>query len=98
MSKIAHWLTRVLGIGRLVSGDWLPARGCGADPGRISVMSIPPAASRARRSSQAGRTGLDDVNQVLVTGTGVSAKVVEYCRKLSPQEIDVACREQLNEI
>ncbi len=40
---------------------------------------------------------MDDVDQVLVTGTGVSAKVVEYCRKLGPQETTLM-REQLNEL
>lgn len=44
-----------------------------------------------------GGQGLDDVGQVLVTGAGVSAKVVEYCRKLGPQETTLM-REQLNEL
>lgn len=33
-----------------------------------------------------GGQGLDDGNAVLVTGAGVTAKVVEYYRRLSPQE------------
>ena len=44
-----------------------------------------------------GGQGLDDVNGVLVTGTGVSAKVVEYYRKLGPQEMTLL-REQLKEV
>ncbi len=44
-----------------------------------------------------GGQGLDDVNQVLVTGTGVSAKVVEYHRKMGPQDTTLM-REQLNEL
>src|SRR5947209_15281554 len=36
-----------------------------------------------------GGQGLDDVNQVLVTGSGVSAKVVEYLRRLNNQEIQL---------
>jgi len=34
-----------------------------------------------------GGQGLDDVNQVFVTGSGVSAKIVEFNRALNPQEI-----------
>jgi hypothetical protein len=44
-----------------------------------------------------GGQGLDDVGQVLVTGTGVSAKVVDYYRKQGPQEMTLM-REQLNEL
>lgn len=44
-----------------------------------------------------GGQGLDDVSGVLVTGEGVSAKVVEYFRRLGPQEITLL-REQLNEV
>ncbi len=44
-----------------------------------------------------GGQGMDDVDRVLVTGTGVSAKVVEYLRKLGPQETTLM-REQLNEL
>src|SRR5438093_435960 len=36
-----------------------------------------------------GGQGLEDVNQVLVTGSGVSAKVVEYLRRLNNQEIQL---------
>jgi len=44
-----------------------------------------------------GGQGLDGVDEVLVTGTGVSAKVVEYFRKLGPQEMSLL-REQVNEL
>ena len=44
-----------------------------------------------------GGQGLDEVNQVLVTGEGVSAKIVEYLRKIGPQEVTLL-REQLNEL
>ncbi len=44
-----------------------------------------------------GGQGLDGVNQVLVSGAGVSAKVVEYHRKFGPQEMTLL-REQLNEL
>lgn len=42
-----------------------------------------------------GGQGMDDVSQVLVTGKGVSATVVEYCRRLNPQDMQLL-REQLN--
>jgi len=48
-------------------------------------------------SVKLGGQGLDDVAQVLVTGSGVSAKIVEYCRKYGPQEMTLM-REQLNEL
>ena len=44
-----------------------------------------------------GGQGLDNVNEVLVSGTGVQAKVVEYYRRLGAQEITLL-REQLNEL
>jgi hypothetical protein len=44
-----------------------------------------------------GGQGLDDVNSVLVSGTGVSAKIVAYFRKVGPQEI-MLLREQLKEL
>ena len=36
-----------------------------------------------------GGQGLDDVNGVLVTGSGVTAKVVDYYRRLNPQELQL---------
>ena len=44
-----------------------------------------------------GGQGLDDVNAVLVTGSGVTARVVEYYRRLGPQEIQLL-NEQLREL
>jgi len=44
-----------------------------------------------------GGQGLDDVRSVLVSGTGVQAKVVEYHRRLNNQEIQLL-REQLREL
>ncbi len=44
-----------------------------------------------------GGQGMDDVNQVLVTGKGVSGRVVEYCRRMNPQDMQLL-REQLNEL
>jgi hypothetical protein len=44
-----------------------------------------------------GGQGMDGVNAVLVSGTGVSAKVVEYHRRLNNQEIGLL-REQLKEL
>ncbi len=40
---------------------------------------------------------LDDVDQVLVTGEGVTARITEYYRKIGPQEITLL-REQLKEL
>ncbi len=44
-----------------------------------------------------GGQGLDGVDRALVTGAGVTAKVVEYHRKLGNQEMQLL-REQLNEL
>jgi hypothetical protein len=44
-----------------------------------------------------GGQGLDDITDVLITGSGVSAKVVEYYRRLNPQEMQLL-NEQLREL
>ena len=44
-----------------------------------------------------GGQGMDDVHTVLVTGSGVTARVVEYCRRLNNQEIQLM-NEQLKEL
>jgi len=44
-----------------------------------------------------GGQGLDDVSDVLVTGSGVSAKIVEYYRRLNPQEMQLL-NEQMREL
>ena len=44
-----------------------------------------------------GGQNLDDVDQVLVTGSGVTARVVEYYRRLNNQELQML-REQLAEL
>lgn len=44
-----------------------------------------------------GGQGLDDVDEASVSGRGVTAKVVEYRRRLGPQEIQLL-REQLREL
>jgi hypothetical protein len=44
-----------------------------------------------------GGQNLDDVREVLVSGTGVRAKVVEYSRRLNPQDMALL-REQLREL
>jgi hypothetical protein len=44
-----------------------------------------------------GGQGLDDVSDVLVTGQGVSARVVEYYRRLNPQEMQLL-GEQLRDL
>jgi hypothetical protein len=44
-----------------------------------------------------GGQGLDDVDGVLVTGAGVKARVVEYLRRLNPQDIQLL-REQQREL
>ena len=44
-----------------------------------------------------GGQGLDDVSDVLVSGSGVSAKVVEYHRRINPQEMQLL-NEQMREL
>lgn len=44
-----------------------------------------------------GGQGLDDVNEVLVTGSGITAKVVEYLRRLNNQEFQLL-NEQLRQL
>ena len=87
-----------------ILGCWPAVAGRGgsrpqrAGRGPISALSIPPAASRARpsRSGWADRAWTTSIG-VLVTGTGVSAKVVEYDRRLGNQEITLL-KEQLKEL
>ena len=81
-SASGHW-PRLLAIAP-------PLAQAQADAGPISVSSIPPAANRARRSgsSWAGRAWTTSTG-VIVSGKGVSARVVEYHRRLDPQEIQL---------
>ncbi|HMJ90542.1 MAG TPA: hypothetical protein VK530_12050 [Candidatus Acidoferrum sp.] len=44
-----------------------------------------------------GGQGLDDVSDLLVTGSGVSARMVEYYRRINPQEMQLL-NEQLKEL
>jgi hypothetical protein len=44
-----------------------------------------------------GGQGLDDVSDVLINGSGVSAKVVEYYRRINPQEMQLL-NEQMREL
>jgi hypothetical protein len=44
-----------------------------------------------------GGQGLDDVNSVLLTGSGVTARVLEYRRRLNNQEVQLL-KEQLKEL
>ncbi len=44
-----------------------------------------------------GGQGLGDVNKVFVTGSGVKARVIEYYRRLTPQDMTLL-REQLSEL
>jgi hypothetical protein len=44
-----------------------------------------------------GGQGLDDVHSVLVTGSGVSARIMDYYRRLNPQEMQLL-NEQLREL
>lgn len=66
---------------------------------RPSIGYVYPAGGQQGTTLQVrlGGQGLDGVNAVLVSGTGVSAKVVEYHRRLNNQEIGLL-REQLKEL
>ena len=78
-------------LGRLWLG-WLAAS-VAASPGTdpISVSSIRPAARQGTTFQiRLGGQGLDGVNEVAVSGKGVSAKVVEYHRRLNNEEMNVA--------
>jgi hypothetical protein len=44
-----------------------------------------------------GGQGLDDISEVLVTGTGVTGRVVDYQRRIGPQEIQLL-REQSRDL
>jgi hypothetical protein len=46
---------------------------------------------------QLGGQGLDDVDRATVSGVGVSAKVIEYHRRLNPQEVQLL-REQVRDV
>jgi len=95
MSKIL-WLPVVGLAGMLAVASSSPAQTRQTGP---YIGFVYPAGGQQGTTFQVklGGQGLDDVDQVLVTGTGVSAKVVEYCRKLGPQEMTLM-REQLNEL
>ncbi|MDD4269449.1 MAG: PPC domain-containing protein [Pirellulales bacterium] len=87
------WLT-ILGLAAaLATGS-----AAGAQP-RPYIGYVYPAGGQqgATFPVKLGGQGLDGVNRVLVTGKGVSAKVVEYLRKIGPQEVALL-REQLTEL
>ncbi|HUT10301.1 MAG TPA: hypothetical protein VMY42_07390 [Thermoguttaceae bacterium] len=92
MSRV-QWLA-VLGLAGLLATA-SSARG----QTRAYIGYVYPAGGQQGTTFQVklGGQGLDDVDQVLVTGTGVSAKVVEYYRKLGAQETTLL-REQLAEL
>ncbi|MCY2986575.1 MAG: PPC domain-containing protein [Planctomycetota bacterium] len=81
MRKV-EWLA-VLG---LVS--WLAAAPAAQAQVRPYIGYVYPAGGQQGTTLQVklGGQGLDDVNQVLVSGTGVHAKIVEYFRRLGAQE------------
>ena len=66
--------------------------------GRISAFVYPAGGQQGTTFQiRLGGQNLDDVNGVLVTGKGVSAKVVEYHRRLDSQDMTLL-REQLAEL
>ncbi|HKX61317.1 MAG TPA: PPC domain-containing protein, partial [Verrucomicrobiae bacterium] len=66
---------------------------------RPYIGFVYPAGARRGTTSEIrlGGQGLDDVNAVLVTGSGVSARIAEYRRRLNNQEIQLL-NEQLKEL
>jgi len=96
MSKI-QWLA-VFGLAGLLAAATAPAAQAQAR-GRPYIGFVYPAGGQQGTSFEIkmGGQGLDGVNQVIVSGAGVSAKVIEYHRKLTPQDMSLL-REQRNEL
>jgi len=92
MSRV-QWLV-VLGL-----AGWLAAASSARGQIRPYIGYVYPAGGQQGTTFpvKLGGQKLDGVDRVLVTGTGVSAKVVEYYRKLGAQELALL-REQLAEL
>ena len=91
LSPLLHWGVAVLAI-------WLgPVPAARAQ--RPYIGYTYPAGGQQGSTFQIklGGQNLDDVNQVVVSGAGVTAKVVEYLRRLGPQEMTLMS-EQLKEL
>ena len=91
-------MSRLLGLPILGMAVTLAAPAAQAQV-RPYIGFVYPAGGQQGTTFQAklGGQNLDGVHAVVVTGRGVSARVVEYLRKLGPQEVALL-REQLNEL
>ena len=78
---------------------WLVSPSAAQAQVRPSIGFVYPAGGQQGTTIQVrlGGQGLDDVNAVLITGSGVTAQVVEYCWRLNNQEQQLL-NEQLREL
>lgn len=86
-------------LAALAVAGWMAAAASALAQVRPYIGYVYPAGGQQGTTFQIklGGQGLTDVNHVLVTGTGVTARIVEYDRALNPQEITLL-NEQLKEL
>ncbi|HEY6168604.1 MAG TPA: hypothetical protein VI454_11230 [Verrucomicrobiae bacterium] len=79
--------------------SWLAMTSSAHAQGRPYIGFVYPAGGQQGTTFQikVGGQGLEDVNNVIVTGTGVKARVLEYYRRLTPQDMTLL-REQMGEL
>src|ERR1017187_1038667 len=82
-------MLRVNWLAVLVAAGWLAFASAAQAQVRPYIGFVYPAGGQQGTTFQIrlGGQGLEDINRVFVTGSGVTAKVVEYDRPLNPQEV-----------
>src|ERR1019366_2952144 len=92
-------MLRVNWLAVLVAAGWLVFASAAQAQVRPYIGFVYPAGGQQGTTFQIrlGGQGLEDVNRVFVTGSGVTAKVLEYDRPLNPQEVTLL-NEQLKEL
>src|ERR1035441_4827503 len=83
----------------LVAAGWLAFAPAAQAQVRPYIGFVYPAGGQQGTTFQIrlGGQGLEDVNQVFITGSGVTARLLEYDRLLGPQEV-MLLNEQLKEL
>src|ERR1019366_10401373 len=92
-------MLRVNWLAVLVAAGWLVFASAAQAQVRPYIGFDYPAGGQQGTTFQIrlGGQGLEDVNRVFVTGSGVTARVLEYNRPLNPQEVTLL-NEQLKEL
>ncbi len=99
MQTLKRFKHKLPWLALLTLGGWLAPAPAARGQARPYIGYVYPAGGQQGTNTQIklGGQNLDDVNEVLVTGPGVTAKVVEYDRRLNNQELQLL-NEQVKEL